>query len=96
LTKLHETVERGSLGALAAAAADGRIPARGEFALVVGEWSGAHAPMSEKEAADAWGDARAEVERLVADGLGRSEAARRVATTTGLSRRRLYQVEGRR
>jgi hypothetical protein len=34
--------------------------------------------------------ARAEVERLVADGLPRSVAARRVAAATGLPRRTLY------
>ena len=31
LTKLHEPIVRGTLGELAAAVADGRIPARGEF-----------------------------------------------------------------
>jgi 16S rRNA (cytidine1402-2'-O)-methyltransferase len=90
LTKLHETIERGPLGALAAAAADGRIPARGEFALVVGAWLGARPPESVEAAAGVLSDARAEVERLVADGIGRSEAARRVAATTRLPRRRLY------
>ena len=92
LTKLHETIERGPLAELAAmaAATDGRIPARGEFALVVGDRAGAPPPGSVEAAADALSDARTEVERLVADGLGRSEAARRVATTTGLSRRQLY------
>ncbi len=37
LTKIHESVIRGTLGALRDDAADGRIPARGEFVLVVGE-----------------------------------------------------------
>src|SRR5262245_54385651 len=41
LTKLHETVSRGTLGQLAEAAASGEIPARGEFVLVVGTWAGA-------------------------------------------------------
>ena len=36
LTKLHETVSRGTLGELAEAAGNGAIPARGEFVLVVG------------------------------------------------------------
>jgi 16S rRNA (cytidine1402-2'-O)-methyltransferase len=36
LTKLHEQIERGTLGSLAAAVAEGRIPSRGEFVLVVG------------------------------------------------------------
>ena len=37
--------------------------------------------------------ARAEVERLVADGAARGDAARRVATTTGIPRRRLYGAD---
>jgi 16S rRNA (cytidine1402-2'-O)-methyltransferase len=94
LTKLHETIERGALGELAAAAGDGRIPARGEFTLVVGEWAGARPAAAGETAVDALRDARAEVERLVAEGLGRSEAARRVATATGLARRRLYGGSG--
>lgn len=36
LTKLHESIVRGPLGELAALAADGTIPARGEVVLVVG------------------------------------------------------------
>ena len=96
LTKLHETIERGTLAQLAAMAADGSIPARGEFALVIGAWPGGEAPPSEAAAADTLSQARAEVERLVAGGSGRSEAARRVAAETGLSRRKLYDVEGRR
>ena len=90
LTKIHETIDRGLLGDLATAAADGRIPARGEFTVVVGQWAGARPPASAESAAGALRDARADVERLVADGLGRSEAARRVAAATGLSRRQLY------
>jgi 16S rRNA (cytidine1402-2'-O)-methyltransferase len=93
LTKIHETVDRGSLGSLAAAAADGRIPARGEFTIVVGEWSGTP-PSESAGAADVLQDARARVDRLVAGGLGRSDAARQVAGETGLSRRRLYDVGG--
>jgi 16S rRNA (cytidine1402-2'-O)-methyltransferase len=87
LTKLHETVTRGPLGELAAAAATGEIPARGEFVIVVGAWSGARPEV--REPADL-GAARTEVERLVAAGTPRSEAARRVAATTGLPRRELY------
>jgi 16S rRNA (cytidine1402-2'-O)-methyltransferase len=95
LTKLHETIERGTLGQLAEMAADGRIPARGEFALVVGAWLGGGAPPSAAAAAEALRAARAEVERLVGEGSGRIEAARLVAAATGLPRRRLYDVEGR-
>lgn len=90
LTKLHETIERGPLGELAIAARNGRIPARGEFTLVVGEWAGARPAASEEVTADAVRDARALVERLAADGMGRSEAARQVAAATGLPRRQLY------
>ena len=90
LTKVHETIERGPLGDLAASAADGQIPARGEFTLVVGEWSGKRPRAVDAAAADTLRNARAEVERLVADGAGRSEAARRVAVATGLPRRQLY------
>lgn len=90
LTKLHEAIDRGSLGDLAAAAGDGRIPARGEFSLVIAEWAGARPPESAEAAAVTLRDARTQVERLVADGVGRSEAARRVAAATGLPRRQLY------
>jgi len=87
LTKVHEQIERGSLGDLAAAVADGRIPPRGEFAIVVGMGEG-----SSRSAAGA-GDlvaARATVERLVAEGVARGEAARRVAADTRIPRRQLY------
>jgi 16S rRNA (cytidine1402-2'-O)-methyltransferase len=94
LTKLHETIERGSLGRLAARAATGEIPARGEFTLVVGAWAGSVRPDSEEVAAGFLVAALTEVERLVGEGRGRSEAARQVAATTGLPRRRLYDVHG--
>ena len=87
LTKLHETVTRGPLGVLAAAAASGEIPARGEFVVVVGTWAGARTGSEQAASLDA---ARAEVERLVAAGTPRSAAARTVAATTGLPRRDLY------
>ena len=89
LTKLHETVSRGTLGELAEAAASGEIPARGEFVLVVGAWASARRPDEMAPSLDA---ARAEVDRLIAAGASRSEAARRVAATTGLPRRSLYTV----
>jgi 16S rRNA (cytidine1402-2'-O)-methyltransferase len=89
LTKLHETITRGSLAALAEAAAAGTIPARGEFVLVIGAWDGDAAVVAADEviALDA---GRVEVERLVAEGVARGDAARRVAAATGLPRRRLY------
>jgi 16S rRNA (cytidine1402-2'-O)-methyltransferase len=93
LTKLHETIVRGTLGELAADAAAGRIPARGEYALVVGAWPSGVRPVSTEAVVDALDAARAEVERLVAAGSARGEAARRVAIATGLSRRQLYGAD---
>jgi 16S rRNA (cytidine1402-2'-O)-methyltransferase len=94
LTKVHETIVRGSLGELAGAARDGAIPPRGEFAVVVGTWSGARPtsaePMAQGEGISA---ARDEVERLVGEGVARGEAARRVAAATGLPRRSLYGAD---
>ncbi|HSK52444.1 MAG TPA: 16S rRNA (cytidine(1402)-2'-O)-methyltransferase [Clostridia bacterium] len=86
LTKVHETIERGTLGELAVSAREGAIPTRGEFVLVVGQGAARQAGAPE----DALGAARAEVERLVAEGTARGEAARRVAIATGVPRRRLY------
>ena len=90
LTKLHETIVRATLGALAEMAWSGAIPPRGEFALVVGAKPARSFARSDVEVAEALEGARAEVDRLIADGASRSEAARRVAAATGLPRRRLY------
>ena len=92
LTKVHESIVRASLGELAAAAADGAIPARGEFVLVVASTEGDPGRSSSRAAADetAVARARAEVERLIADGAARGEAARRVSAATGIPRRTLY------
>jgi len=94
LTKLHEQVARAPLGELARRAADGTIPARGEVVIVVG-WGRGSATIA--GAADAREDAltaaRARVEGLVADGVARGEAARRVAKETGLARRSLYGAD---
>ncbi len=91
LTKLHELIVRGTLGELAVAASDGVIPARGEFVLVVGPDDGSH-PSAERESGEAarLQAAMAEVERLVAAGTARGEAARQVGVATGIPRRRLY------
>lgn len=91
LTKLHERIERGTLGDLAAAAAAGAIPARGEFVIVVGMGDRAERATAADIVA-----ARAAVERLVSEGIARGEAARRVAADTGLPRRRLYGSTGER
>lgn len=92
MTKLHEEIVRAPLGELARQAADGELTLRGEFAIVVGEQRGGPAASAASEAAavDALAMARAEVERLVGAGAARGEAARRVAASTGIPRRRLY------
>jgi 16S rRNA (cytidine1402-2'-O)-methyltransferase len=94
LTKLHEQIVRGPLADLAAAARAGTIPARGEVVIVVG-WGG-HAPTTaDREAGEAaLQEARAAVERLVADGVARGEAARRVSAETRIPRRSLYAAPG--
>jgi 16S rRNA (cytidine1402-2'-O)-methyltransferase len=91
LTKLHEEVVRGTLGELATAAVAGTIPARGEFVLVVGM---AATTADERSAPSdaAVQAALVEVDRLIAAGTARGEAARRVAAATGIPRRRLYEV----
>jgi 16S rRNA (cytidine1402-2'-O)-methyltransferase len=94
LTKLHEEIVRGPLGELAALAAEGAIPARGEMVLVVGWGRGSVTAASEAEAReDALAVARARVEAMVAVGVARGEAARRVAKETGLARRALYGLD---
>jgi 16S rRNA (cytidine1402-2'-O)-methyltransferase len=101
LTKLHEEIVRGTLESLAERAGSGALTLRGEFALVVGERrgrggsgsSGSSVTATPGGAASGAPDeaaARAEVERLVGDGVARGEAARRVAAATGIPRRRLY------
>jgi 16S rRNA (cytidine1402-2'-O)-methyltransferase len=93
LTKLHEQIVRGSLVELGAAIDAGRIPVRGEVVIVLGAGTGGSAARGAAEEAARAPDlaaARAEVDRLVAAGAGRAEAARHVAGKTGLSRRQLY------
>lgn len=91
LTKLHEQVVRAPLGELGALAADGTIPARGEVVIVVG-WAtgGVTLAGAEEAAAASLASARSEVERLVAAGTARGEAAKRVSAATGIPRRALY------
>ena len=92
LTKVHESIVRGSLGELAAAAAAGAIPARGEFVLIVASTEGEAGRSAPRAAADeaTVARARAEVERLSAQGVARGEAARQVSAATGIPRRSLY------
>lgn len=92
LTKLHEEVVRGPLGKLSARAATGEIMLRGEFVIVIeGLTAPALAQARAAAGAPTMADARAEVARLVASGLKRSEAVRQVAAATGLDRRELYR-----
>jgi 16S rRNA (cytidine1402-2'-O)-methyltransferase len=99
LTKIHEEVRRGSLAELVAAAAGGAIVARGEVVIVVGDatgWAAQQVPAAATTDAageEALARARADVERLVAGGAARGDAARRVAAATGIPRRRLYGAE---
>lgn len=96
LTKLHEQIVRASLDDLIDAVGRGTIPQRGEFVLVVGRSVGTTVEHSRDEAREALADGRAQVDALVSGGLTRSEAARRVASATGLSRRALYQPDEKR
>jgi 16S rRNA (cytidine1402-2'-O)-methyltransferase len=89
LTKLHEEVVRGELGVLAERARSGELTLRGEFVLVVGEWLAARGT-PEDAAAEGVEAALAKVERLIASGSSRADAARQVAAETGIPRRRLY------
>jgi 16S rRNA (cytidine1402-2'-O)-methyltransferase len=92
LTKLHEEILRASLGELERRAKDGELTLRGEFAIVVGARTGgepASAATAEAEEV-ALAAARADVEDLVAGGASRGDAARRIAMTSGIPRRRLY------
>jgi 16S rRNA (cytidine1402-2'-O)-methyltransferase len=89
LTKLHEEIVRGELGALAEQARSGDLTLRGEFVLVIGEWLAARGT-PEDAAAEGVEAALVKVERLIAGGSSRADAARQVAAETGIPRRRLY------
>ena len=85
LTKLHEEVRRGSLDELATTAA--ASPVKGEVVIVV-------AGATREEVAEvSLVTARARVDRLVAEGVKRSAAAKLVAEETGLPRRELFATE---
>jgi 16S rRNA (cytidine1402-2'-O)-methyltransferase len=92
LTKLHEQLVRGTLGELAAAVGSA-IPERGEVVVVVaGVVEGQVDDEADANARLEW--AKGRVDELVAAGTPRSEAARRVAGETGLSRRDVYGGTG--
>ena len=91
LTKLHEEIRRGTLGALAAAVSAGELDARGEFVIVVGAQAAADLPDTD----DPEGPYAAALElvgRAVTAGESRSAAIRRIATLWGLERRRLWNL----
>jgi 16S rRNA (cytidine1402-2'-O)-methyltransferase len=93
LTKLHEQIARGTLESLGAEVADGSIPARGEVVVVVAGQTGVRAVVVEdRPSLEA---ARARVATLIQGGSSRSDAARRIAVETGLSRRELYRADDR-
>jgi 16S rRNA (cytidine1402-2'-O)-methyltransferase len=92
LTKLHESIVRGTLDELARAVDDGTIPARGEFVLVVGSAESASGRPESDD--DVIARARRRVEELVSAGTARGDAARRVGAETGIPRRRLYGARG--
>ena len=85
LTKMHEEIRRGTLGALATGAVEEGV--RGEVTIVL---AGARTLPDLSVDLD---EGRRRVETLVAGGMRRTEAARRVATETGLSRRELFDRE---
>ncbi|WP_370323699.1 16S rRNA (cytidine(1402)-2'-O)-methyltransferase [Euzebya sp.] len=85
LTKLHEEALRGTLGSLAAMTAE--AAPRGEVTVVV-----APAPVVDPEAAVDDAELARRVDDLVAGGLSRRDAVRRVADEAGVSKRRVYDV----
>ncbi len=92
LTKLHEEFVRAPVGDLADRARNGELTLRGEFAIVIGEVAADRLPDAGGSTdADAIEAALAEVDRLVAAGTARGDAARQVAATSGIPRRRLYR-----
>ena len=90
LTKVHEEIVRGTLGELGERARNGELTLRGEFAIVVGAQPDGTSP-TDGRAVDPTA-ALAEVERLVATGVARGEAARLVSGATGIPRRGLYRA----
>jgi 16S rRNA (cytidine1402-2'-O)-methyltransferase len=96
LAELRQAVENGVIPlrgefviVVGAVAGDGHGVAEPASGASVGG-PAAPPPASVPLVGDPLGAARAEVERLVAGGVARGEAARRVAAATGLPRRQLY------
>lgn len=84
LTKLHEQAHYASLGEIAAMLDDGRLPAKGEFVLVIGG-----AP--EREAAREGEPFERRLLEVLAAELPASRAAAVAAAVTGGNRQRLYR-----
>jgi 16S rRNA (cytidine1402-2'-O)-methyltransferase len=85
LTKLHEEVVRGPIADVAEQLG-ARDVLKGEVVLLVGP---PPAPVSREADAD---DVRLHVDRLIAEGLTKSEAAKRVAREFGLQKSEVYRI----
>ncbi len=85
LTKLHEEIVRGPVEEVAADIAS-RESLKGEVVLVIGPPLGVE-PDRPDEAA-----VRAMVDELVASGVSKSEAVKRVAKETGVARSEVYEI----
>ncbi|MGI8775718.1 MAG: 16S rRNA (cytidine(1402)-2'-O)-methyltransferase [Actinomycetota bacterium] len=84
LTKLHEEVRRGTLDELLVQVRED--PPRGEIVVVVEGATGGHrAPPGPSELAD-------EAERLMGEGIKRSEAMARVAKERGVAKREVFDA----
>ena len=90
LTKLHEQIVRGPFSELSAAIAEGTVPPRGEVAIVVSAADPGEASASATAGPDL-DAALSMVEALMRGGASRADAAKAVAATTGIPRRRLYR-----
>ena len=84
LTKLHEDIRLGTLGELADLY--GGRDVKGEVVIVVGTNMDADAPLAQDE------EITALAERLIADGLKPSRAARELAKITGMSGTEAYDL----
>jgi 16S rRNA (cytidine1402-2'-O)-methyltransferase len=85
LTKLHEEVRRGTLAELADAVAAN--PTRGEYVIVIGP-----AVRDDTEISVADGEISSALERALAAGASRRDAAAGVAAQLGVARRRVYEL----
>ncbi len=81
LTKMHETVRRGSLPELAKLYAEGEM-ARGEIVVLIGQGDGASSAATE--------DVIDSKLRAALQGMSLKEAVAHVAADTGLPRRKIY------